>query len=93
MGRLFYRFRGPHIPLLIGVLHIILLGASRNSLCRYLEDIIPAIGYVPPSVDQQADEKRSRKLENLRQYYGKLSDHALAAVHSVANSKTIDYQV
>ncbi|KAF5352726.1 hypothetical protein D9756_005876 [Leucocoprinus leucothites] len=59
---------------------------------RYLEDIIPMIGYFPSSIDQQKqyDEKW---LEELRQHYGGLNNQTLVAIHNLASSKTIDYQL
>ncbi|KXN88875.1 hypothetical protein AN958_06745 [Leucoagaricus sp. SymC.cos] len=70
-------------------------GITHPVTDRYLEDIIPTIGYVPTSLEQkkQADESQLSRLEKLRQQYGDLDDQTLVAIHSIASSRIIDYQL
>ncbi|KAJ3569724.1 hypothetical protein NP233_g4864 [Leucocoprinus birnbaumii] len=58
---------------------------------KYLEDIIPMIGYLPTSDKQKLNDEKM--LKKLRQIYPGLEDRALIALHNITNTKSIDYQV
>jgi HrpA-like RNA helicase len=92
-------FEGAPVLLIPGVTHPVTdrfvtcqFPQNIGSACRYLEDIIPMIGYLPDSV-QSLDNKKMKLLDNLRPQYDDLDDQTLAAVHHIASSKNIDYQV
>ncbi|KAF9454218.1 P-loop containing nucleoside triphosphate hydrolase protein [Macrolepiota fuliginosa MF-IS2] len=71
-------------------------GITHPVTDRYLEDIIPTIGYIPSSINYQekTEDKQMQKWETLQQLYrNDLNHQTLTAVHHVAGSKTIDYHL